>query len=293
MIAKGLLEKLELGEEFDKYNSLVGGVCEKYADMYMRDEIDYYEAQKLLEELETEEISRFTLYLIFLLHSTAALLELYGKEGISEEIFYASMMDFRYKIRECREVEGVFGIKSYAWYNGFFKKLRHTFGRLQFDRMLYEGEPIERARCIVFEGDFVLNCHIPSSGPLLHEECIESYKMAYEFFKDKLIDGVLPIICWSWLLYPKYRDVFGIDSNVCRFAADYDIYREEDTEVFGDCWRVFGCDYNGDISVLPERTSMQRAFKNYIKNNGTYGHARGILLFDGEKVLTRNRYLLK
>ena len=58
MIAKGLLEKLELGEEFDKYNSLVGGVCEKYADMYMRDEIDYYEAQKLLEELETEEISR-------------------------------------------------------------------------------------------------------------------------------------------------------------------------------------------------------------------------------------------
>ncbi len=296
MIAKDLLEKLEitgsLGADFDKYNSLVGKECEKYADSYMKDEIDDYEAQKLLDALETEEISKYTLYLIFLLHSTAALLENYKKEGISEEIFYASMMDFKYKIRECREVEGVFGIKSYMWYNGFFKELRHAFGRLQFDRIKHEGEPIERAGHIVFEGDFVLNCHIPSAGPLLHEDCIESYKMAYKFFKDKLIDGILPIVCWSWLLYPKYRDVFGINSNVCRFAADYRIFKEEDTDVFGDCWRVFGRDYEGDISVLPENTSMQRAFKAYIKNNGTYGHARGILLFDGDKVLTKNQYLL-
>ena len=293
MIAKDLPEKLGIkGEEFDRYNKLVGKVCEEYADSYMKDEIDAHEAQKLLDALETKEVSKFTLYLIFLLHATAALLENYRKEGISEEIFYASMMDFKYKIKECRDVEGVFGIKSYMWYNGFFKAFRHAFGRLQFDRIKHEGEPIERAGHIVFEGDFVLNCHIPSAGPLLHEECLESYKMAYEFFKDKLIDGILPVVCHSWLLYPGYRDVFGRSSNICRFASDYRILKSEDTTVFADCWRVFNKDFDGDIDALPGNTSMQRAFKEYMKDNGTYGLGRGILLFDGEKVLTKNQYLL-
>lgn len=298
MLAENLFIKIGFDEkeisDFYYYDKLAGEECQRLADKYMSGEIDVFEAKKLLDCLETGEVKRNTYYLLFFVHSTAALYENYLKEGIDTELFYDTMKDMKYKLSECEKTCGVYGIRenSFLWYNGFFREYRHGFGRLQFDRCVYEGEPIERCGHIVFEGDFVLNCHIPSSGPLHHDDCIKAYTAAYEFFKDKLQNGILPVICSSWLLYPGYNDVFGRESNVCRFAADYRIIKTEETETFQECWRVFDKDFDGNIDALPGNTRMQRAFIEHMKNGGTYGRGRGILLFDGERILTKNQYLL-
>ena len=137
------------------------------------------------------------------------------------------------------------------------------------------------------KGDFVLRCHIPSGGPLKPELCRESFQIAYEFFTDRLKDGILPIVCRSWLLYPDYTDVFGENSNTVDFAKNFKIISVHETEGFDEAWRVFGVDYEGDVSKLPTDTTLQRNFIEYIKEGKAFGGGTGVLLFDGKEVLTR------
>lgn len=62
----------------------------------------------------------------------------------------------------------------------------------------------------------------------------------------------------------------------------YDIYRtgEED----GDLWRIFNRMYEGDVTVLPEDTSMQRAYKNWLAAGNHAGWGEGIFYKKKEAV---------
>jgi hypothetical protein len=92
--------------------------------------------------------------------------------------------------------------------------------------------------------------------------------------------------CHSWILYPDYRDLYSVGSNLRDFFDDFDIIGADDHESFGDIWRVFGKDKDNPYSELPENTSLQRAFKSYLLNGGKAGEGLGMLVFDGEKIMT-------
>ena len=158
---------------------------------------------------------------------------------------------------------------------------------MQFDPRLHNEAPITFGNYTLKSDDFVLGCHIPSGSPLKHQLCLNSYKLAYEYFKDRIRDGILPVICKSWLLYSPYIDVFGRQSNTAQFALDFQIYDTVLHQRFADAWRIFGDDFNGNADELPSDTRIQRSFIEYIKNGGNFGMGCGILLFDGEKVLTQ------
>ncbi len=194
--------------------------------------------------------------------------ERYAEKGAGDEIFWDSMIDFRCKINECKKVYGVWGIDPITWYSGFFEAKIFKLGRLEFE--------------IRDEG--VYSIHIPSCGALCHEEVMDSYKRAYSFFggKDKQL---LPFLCSSYLLFPAYQKaVFPENGNIHRFAEDFTIIRIDDKQHFRDAWRVFDMPYTGDISVLPQNTSLQRAFIVYMKENDNFGTGLGLFLFDGEKI---------
>ena len=70
------------------------------------------------------------------------------------------------------------------------------------------------------------------------------------------------------------------------FSGDFEIFRIDHSGKF-DEWRVFGKEYDIYKDVLPTDTRLQRNFVEYIKNGGTLGGGDGIILFNGEKVLTR------
>ena len=276
----------EMIEQYVSYANILDDKIIPICKAYFCDEITFKEALNQAEQLETENVSRYTADLIFIIEATKYLEERYLQRGVPRHIFVDSMKDITCKVRECLSVKGVFGTFVAWWYDRFFDMTRMAFGRLQYDINEYPRESISIGKFEMNHGDFVLSCHIPSDGPLYHELCIDSYKKAYEFFRDKLKDGILPIHCHSWLLYKPFIPVFGEKSNIYDFMCDFEIFRIDHSGKF-DEWRVFGKEYDIYKDVLPTDTRLQRNFVEYIKNGGTLGGGDGIILFNGEKVLTR------
>ena len=229
----------EMIEQYVSYANILDDKIIPICKAYFCDEITFKEALNQAEQLETENVSRYTADLIFIIEATKYLEERYLQRGVPRHIFVDSMKDITCKVRECLSVKGVFGTFVAWWYDRFFDMTRMAFGRLQYDINEYPRESISIGKFEMNHGDFVLSCHIPSDGPLYHELCIDSYKKAYEFFRDKLKDGILPIHCHSWLLYKPFIPVFGEKSNIYDFMCDFEIFRIDHSGKF-DEWRVFG-----------------------------------------------------
>lgn len=288
MLAENLPEKIGLDknsqETYYKYKEMLGAAADEYAKAYMNGEITQQQALEALYEKIPADIHKYTADLVFLFECSGYLFEKYKEAGLSETLFTDTMRDIKYKFDKCVRIKGIFGIFTTPWFDGFFKMTRFAFGRLQYD--VTEFEKDEKHMGYAFKkGGLCLSCHIPASGPLKQELCTQSLKMAYEFFKDRLTTAVLPVKCFSWLLYPPYLSVFHENTNTGRFVRDFEILNSEKHDGFGDAWRIFGKDFDGDANNLPSDTTMQKNFVQYIKNGGSFGSGTGILLFDGEKIV--------
>ncbi len=291
MLAQNLLNEIGFTDKqqahYFEYKKLIGNKLDSIAKDYMSGDISFSEAIKLTHSFEDEELHKFILNLLFVLECTSYLLEKYNEKGIAKEIFINSMKDLKYKLDECISTQKIYGTNVVEWYERFLDIRRVALGRLQFNIAAFEENPTTICGHTIKKGDFVIACHIPSSGPLKPEMCEESFKMAYEFFKDKASDGILVITCESWLLYPPYKKIFGDKSNTAKFIKNFKIIKDFKTETFEDAWRIFGVDYDGDVEKLPANTSMQRTFIDYIKENEDFGTSLGVILLDGSRILTK------
>ena len=225
-------------------------------------------AETIKTDAETLKLDWHTYAMAVLCANVPVIRERYAEKGAGDNIFWESMVDFRCKINECKKVYGVWGIDPITWYAGFFEAKIFKLGRLEYE--------------VRDEG--VYSVHIPSCGALHHEDVLDSYKRAYVFFGGK--DGaILPFLCSSYLLFPAYQKaVFPENGNIHRFAEDFTIIRIDDKQNFRDAWRVFDRPYTGDLTVLPQNTSLQRAFVAYMKENDNFGTGLGLFLFDGETI---------
>lgn len=290
LLKSDLFDKIGLSkneqELYYQYSKSVGEYAEECAYSYMRRKQELETVLDTLHKFSDNDISIYTLDLIFLFACTSYLYEDYVKNNISEDIFVDTMKDITYKIDECKNVKNIFGTFVINWFEGFLKMKRFAFGRLQFDVWERHKKTAEVNGYKVDEETFALNCHIPSSGPLDNESVIQSLASAYKFFENKIENDVLPVFCQSWLLNPSYMQIFeGSSPNIAKFASNFTIYDSVQQDLFNDAWRIFGVEYNGDVSILPRDTRLQRGFVEYIKSGGKFGTGAGILLFDGEKIL--------
>lgn len=245
------------------------------------------EAEPAVKEIAEEAgISPYTVWMLFLMQGAKQAKADYEKKGIGEEIFWDTFADLRYKAVECKENCGVWGTFVAFWYPIFYSCDIVKLGRLEYEsNRPYDGPVYEKDGFTLRPGDSVKRIHIPSSGePFDREARLQSYRQAYEFFKEERGDGPLVCLCHSWLLYPEYRKILKPTSNIADFMGDFDIIRTETTE-FHDAWRVFGPHHAAPAADLPESTSMQRAFKQHLLAGGSTGEGLGILLFDGEKII--------
>ncbi|NMA94408.1 MAG: DUF5596 domain-containing protein [Clostridiales bacterium] len=234
---------------------------------------------------EKANIHVYTMYLLFYIYSSHILLQNYEEAGIPTKIFWDSMADLKYKLWECHDVHGVWGTFVERWFVGFFVMTRFALGRLQYERIPFAYERYERAGNVIKKGDIVYNIHIPSSGPLTLGARMDSYKKAYDFFKDELDRKPMPIVCNSWLLYPDNEKFYKKGSNIIDFMHDFEIIDTRDQEGFPDAWRIFGKHHERPISQWPTDTSLQRSYVKWLKAGNKVGTGYGILLFDGEKIL--------
>ncbi len=286
-------EEIEL---YLKYKSIIGNSLDGIVSDYLSRKIKVENLVPLAKEI-FPDINEYTLQLMIALECTDAIYERCIKAQLGNEGFILTMRDIRCKVTECFARRKVFGISTLGWFDRFVFLYCYSFVRLQFDVTKHDYRTISYGNFTLNKGDFVLKCHIPSMGKLLHEDCIASYKQAYDYFKNELKDGILPIVCYSWLLYPPYLKPFGVNSNIGQFASDFFIYtsttlpslRSEVTTI------VYSTiDQTTPIDKLPQDTSLQKRFIDHLKTyDYNYGIGRGLILFDGEKVITKNRHCTK
>lgn len=290
MTAQQIIEKIGFSSEQQKnyveYKRLFGNEIFSLSKAYMQGEIAFSEAVKKAHLLESENLHKYTINALFVIECMPFLFKKYQEKGIDEDVFINSMKDIKYKLDEVYKIDGFFGVEPINWYERFLDMRRFGLGRLQFNLAEFEFEDTYVCGHKLKKGDFAIACHIPSAGPLKPEMCAESFNMAYEFFKDRVSGGILPVTCHSWLLYPPYKSVFGESSNTGDFIKNFEIIKTEQTDDFDDAWRVFNKNFKGDANDLPSATSMQRKFIDYIKKGGKFGVGYGVILLDGKKILT-------
>ncbi len=201
-----------------------------------------------------------------------------------ESYFWTTFQDLRYKAKECFDLHGVWGTFVPVWYPRFYKGTIVSLGRMQYDQNpWYGGTPITFGDIVVNPGDPVIHLHIPSSGePFDRKTRLESYQQAVSYFGRPIV-----CVCNSWLFYPPYEAVFAPTSNIADFRREFQIVSTNRME---SCtlWNVIGPTYKQSADMWPDDTSLRRAFKAYAQNGGTFGTAIGLLVFDGNRILTKS-----
>ena len=204
----------------------------------------------------------------------------------NDQVYWDTFSDLRYKVMECYEIHGVWGTFVAHWYPRFYKGDLIKLGRLE-----YESRPCDLKETVTIHGitvnpgDPIKHIHIPSSGePFTLEARLDSYQKASAHFGNPLI-----CLCSSWLLYPPFRNVLPPHANSRDFMNDFQILYQFDRPQFTNGWRIFGGGWTEDYAALPEKTTMQRAYKKYLLSGGTVGVGTGILIFQDGKLLTRDK----
>lgn len=282
------------------YDYLIGrpecaALFQRAKELYFQP-IDQGETEKLLEEAakitKPVGIDLRTVQFLFLLHCSEDLYRLYLEKGLDETMFWDLSVDFRCKLIECHSLYGIWGTTVFWWFHRHFLVDRFALGRFQYESANFDGFEGAEGRkyvcgdIVISPGERVYNFHIPSCGPIPKDVRMDSYKRAFDFFGGAQ-KGYIPLVCHSWLIYPKYRDVFPSGSNIRSFYDDFDIINSGETDRFYDLPRVFNMSCDTDPSKLPCDTSLRRAFVDYLKKGGSAGWGYGIIIFDGEKIINK------
>ena len=239
-------------------------------------------ADKVCKDCDNEYIAN----LLFWLHCVPYAKPLYERADIDLSIYWESMSDLACKTRECKQKRGKCGTYvTWNWYSLFLDLLLFSLGRLQFYIETFQEDCYQFGDYTLKKGDTVYSCHIPSTGKLPIQACMDSFQQAYEFFKEDLTSSVIPIVCDSWLLYPPYLEkVFSEGSNLANFAGLFQIIAvTEIGTVFDKCANVFHMPYPGSTRPLPRDTSLRRNFIRYIDEGNTFGSGYGVILYDGQQ----------
>ncbi len=259
-------------------------------EFFYQQDLDIKLTSPLIEAISQESgVHLYTVWLLFLIQAAKPAVAVYLEKGVPEEVVWETFRDLKFKVLECKNVQGVWGNFVAFWYPIFYSCDIVKLGRLEFENITYKEEtPYVWGDYTIRPGDPVKSVHIPSSGEPFDEAArLDSYKRAYDFFKDELQGKPLVCVCDSWLLYPRNREILSPTSNIVSFSHDFDVIRWKEQEEFHDAWRVFGAEYQKPAADLPENTSMQRAFKKWLVEGKKTGSGFGVLLFDGKKILNR------
>ena len=120
--------------------------------------------------------------------------------------------------------------------------------------------------------------HIPSGKPLDRDECLKSYKKAYDFYKNDF--GGKPVVfgCYSWLMSSNNPKMLPKSSNILKFMSDYKVICDWKDEKNQNLWRIFNTfELPERIDDLPADTSLRRAVRDWLKKGNTIDIGFGIM----------------
>ena len=204
----------------------------------------------------------------------------YQAEQIPLSVWKSNFLDLKYKLIECKLVKGIWGIFVSDWYFGFLNVSRFTFGKLQFEIAKLGCDYHKNSITLTSESP-VINVHIPRTGTGLTPQDVEdACAEAANFFKEKYAIEPVVFVCNSWLLYPENKKMLKPTSNLYSFISRFDVIRVKEYSDYKEVWRLFDCDYTGDVSRLPADTSLRRAYIDRIKRGEKIGSGYGVFIYN-------------
>ena len=238
---------------------------------------------KMLEDFTVQGeklgIHKYTVQMLFFFCLAKKLKERYAERGIDLEIYYDTLADLRYKLNECLLIYKIDGTFVATWFFHHFRLELFALGRLQFELFHTKYEYTFRGKFYPV-GSKVINIHIPRTGTgLKHSQVLEGYRRAEEMFGDEFGSEPIPFLCDSWLLDPWIPTVLKPDSNLTAFHSDFEIVKTGESREYSGLWTVFDRVYTGDISSLPNDTTLRRAYIERIKANEPFYYGHGMFYY--------------
>lgn len=255
-----------------------------YSPYKEKGELDY---QALIKEAlpklwELPKMHKYEINLAVLFSLAPFAEPFYLQKGFSHKIFIDSILDLKWKLLDCIDINGFAGIRSSSlpWFERWFFGSRYAFHRLQFEinkaTSSYKSERFD-----IKEGDPVISIHIPSArnGIKFNKENRDiSYRQAKAYY-SRLLGKENPVFsCNSWLLAPYHSDILPESSNIRQFKEEFEI---ASTGV--SSWHlplIFNTEVLPELKDLPESSSMQRAYKKFMLEGGVPGSALGYRYFE-------------
>lgn len=228
-------------------------------------------------------LDRQVAFAAVLISAIPLLKQAYLDKGLSEALMWDTLVDVKCKLYENHDLTGIWGTGAVGWYIRLYGLKIIKLGRLEFEPIGYKWDTPYRG---IQKGDPVMNMHIPSTGPMKIEDVLDSFKQAYKFYG---YSSPMPVAAASWLLYPPICDeVFKDGSNLKNFYDLFDVVEQYEDPENHNFWRIFNMDYEeGILDKVPTDNSLRRGLYEFMKPGRNMGIGRCMLLFDGEKVISK------
>lgn len=188
----------------------------------------------------------------------------YEKLGISKEIFITTMKFFPRFLQDHKDRHGSYRYVWAWWVVRQISMVEFRIGELEYEMRMENHKHL-------------IDIHIPADADMTISKLRNSYLEALDFFKKYYPEFIgADMVCSSWLLAPSLKNVLPENSKILQFQKSFDIgIMEDDSLGFMD-W-IYGS-RNIPIEELPEKTSLQRKLKPYLRNGGKIEWTSGTLI---------------
>lgn len=218
--------------------------------------------EKLIQLLKNDEDNMKLLYCYLLCASNQ--ITAYKEMGISYDIYIATMKCFSRFLNETYIKLGKWIFDRGWWTYRQASLTLFRIGELEFEKKISQNEK-------------VISIHIPSDADFSSDKVDLSISLAKKFlaqFFPEYKDS--KFICNSWLLSPQLISLLDGNSNIVKFYNRFNIiesttYQKEYIE-----W-LFQSQENTPLESLPEKTSLQRKVKEFMRSGKFIGSGFGIL----------------
>jgi len=161
------------------------------------------------------------------LYMCEELSEKYAQKGIPEEILLDTLADLVRWLDIWSEEKGELYLGEIAWLQNHISMNLFKLGRLQFAFGKARSDVTEKN---IKKGDNVIEVHIPASGPLIKEECEQSFEKAKEFFKKFYPKYEYKCFtCHSWLMDETLKKLLKPESNILLFQNMFEVFNPEES----------------------------------------------------------------
>ena len=228
-------------------------------------------------------VDRNAIVAVVLIVAVEQLKKAYADRGVPEEIMWDTLVDIKCKLTERHDLHGQWGVAAVGWYTRVYTLRIIKLGRLEFEPIGYKWDT---PYCGIQKGDPVINVHIPSTGPMLIGDVLDSFKRAYLFFG---YTNPMPVAVASWMMYPPVcEEVIKPGSNLRKFYELFDLVEQYEDPQNKNFWRIFNMPYSEDVlDKVPLDTSLQRDLHAFMMSGRHMGIGRCMLFFDGEKIISK------